>query len=237
MNLHLKNDCYELTITLDDCCNGNTTVSTDMHPDNLRDLFPDNLDNQYEPIAKAHSDAILAAYAQEQPGDSEETILEYIDAFLHDKYPLPDVPSEWAKRFPGPGDDGTTIFYPPIPDELLDGEFGDLRNAAASFDPATDRYQDLHARVVDFETRFMKLRAGETLAAKVLITTAMIRQTVALWIGIGNTVDPGVIYALGDVAQADVDSISEMGDGWSVNRQARFMARASRRAARAAKRN
>ena len=233
MNINIKSNCYDLNINMPVCPCDPAEPSTG----NSDTLFPGNPDNKYDGIGEAHNESILYSYSQMKSDDSEEQILKYIDDFLSKDYPLPDVPKTWDNQVKIGPHDLDTIFYPPIPDFDLNGDWLRLRGSVGGFNAERDSYNSFKSKVVAFETALMRVKMKESYRAKYLIATSVMRHSLALWLGIGQEIDPGVIYALGPITEADVNAVDDVNPNWSINRQTRFVARASRRAARALRRN
>jgi len=207
-----------------------------IHPDNQRTLFPHNPRNPYDRFCSLHNEAILYSYSKEQAGDDLETILGYVDEYLeHHAAEVPKLPKvrSTSKKGAPPFDDGSTIFWPPIPDELLARQFEDVVRKGRTFNPATDRYQELHrAYIVIEDDVIMRLTDNKPLAAQLLLICSAFRHSHALWLGVGQEIDSGVQASTTPITDADVGALTSAPGGWSPNRKLRAMARASRRAAR-----
>ena len=107
-----------------------------------------------------------------------------------------------------------TIFWPPIPDWLLNEEFQGLIASSEDFDASTQSYAALKRQAVDFEARYLEQYRKSEDALAILGCCSIIRWSFALWIphhietaqsmviaGTGNPQE--VIYACNKVARAD----------------------------------
>ena len=229
MKIQLTDQCTELTITTNTC--SNSTASDGIHPDNTRTLFPNNPRNPYDWVGAMHNEAVLYSYSREQPGDSTKAVLAYIDEYFEHAGKLPKLP--FGKKKPPPHhDDGSTIFYPPIPDEVLSGACAKLVQSSQTFNPATDRYQDLYRQAYIFEDHVMLLAMDKELQAHLLMMASAIRHCHALWLGVGQEIDPGVMASTTPITDADIAALTQAPSNWSENRKLRSMSRASRKKAR-----
>lgn len=235
MNLQLTTPCYSLTITGNDCCTPATTGST-IHPDNARTLFPHNPRNRYDRFAAIHNEAVLYSYTCCKPDDDLETILNAVDEYIDQVKDVPKLP--FTSKSKKPRLEGTsTIQWPAIKDEVLAKEFAELVNKSQRFNPTTDRYEDLyHATTVTEDHVMLRSLPKETEAQLLLITSA-IRHCHALWLGIGEEIDPGVVLMGTPITDADIAAANSVPITASDKRRLKVMSRASRKKAREIRRN
>ena len=121
---------------------------------------------------------------------------------------------------------------PPIPDELLAKRFGEVVRMSQTFNPRKDRYQDLYKALYVFEDNVMLRAFDKELEAQLLLTTSAMRHCHALWLGVGQDIDPGVQESSTPITDADIGALTSAPSNWSENRKLRVMSRASRRKAR-----
>ena len=210
MHLHITSGGCELSLTMN-CASG--TKDLTIHPDNLGYLDASNANNPFDEVGQLHNSAILYAYERAGNVQSEkvpELISEYLSSVKFESKRLRALAEEKPAR-KTPYD---TIFWPPIPDWLLEKEFQGLIRASEDFDASQQSYVSLKRQAVDFEARYLEQFEKSEDALAILGCCSIIRWSMAMWIshhietaqsmvnaGTGNPQE--VIYACNKVARAD----------------------------------
>lgn len=203
------NDC-SLTITL----NGSAGKQPlKIHPANRSPLHPANPANAFDEVGMHHNKALQFAYANSANfyafEQQQQLISEYVSGIQFESKAM-----RAAQKRPVGKTPYDTIFWPPIPDWLLEQEFQSIIRASEDFDPSVHAYEAFKDALVAFEGRYTKHFGDSQDALAILGCCSMCRWSMALWTthhieiaesmaaaGTGNPQE--VIMACNKVARAD----------------------------------
>ena len=186
-----------------------------IHPDNRGELDPSNPDNPHDAFGDMHNRACNYALTVVPTPYHSKAIAAAIQDYVKAN-PFTDKAMKVIGRNPEGIPPYSTIFWPPIPDFLLQGGFEDIMRKTDSFDPRTDSYIEFKNQIVGFEKRFIDSMDDLKMKYAWAITgvCSLIRHSMALWIGRHyhqaqqaintGSGDPGEIMALcNPVVKAD----------------------------------
>jgi len=210
MNIAVNGHNSAVTITLDGYAKPSELT---IHPANLGTLDPANPNNPYDEVGYHHNAAIETAMEKLGGLSNAEEVRAIISEYCRGIRFKSNAIRVLAERAPmrTPYD---TIFWPPIPDWLLQQEFADAVGASEDFNPATTAYTTFKRQLVEVESRYYESFEKSADAPVILGGLSVTRWSMALWTrhhiqlaqqmhatGQGNGQE--VIHACNRVARAD----------------------------------